>query len=75
MNDPTTAIEVVLRIGSIMRPLVLAELPSQSVTDNAGRVLLTPFDLNHGEFIGHAFDQVRLYAAPHPQVLVAIVRT
>jgi uncharacterized membrane protein len=75
VNDPTTAIEVVLRIGSIMRPLVLAELPAQSVTDKAGRVLLTPFDLNHSEFIGHAFDQVRLYAAPHPQVLVAIVRT
>lgn len=75
VNDPTTAIEVVLRIGSIMRPLVLAELPSQSVTDKAGRILLTPYDLDHGDFIAHAFDQLRLYAAPHPQVLVAIVRT
>lgn len=75
VNDPTTAIEVVLRLGSIMRPLVLAELPSQSVIDRAGRILLTPFDLSHNEFIAHAFDQLRLYAAPHPQVLVAIVRT
>jgi uncharacterized membrane protein len=75
VNDPTTAIEVTLRIGSIMRPLILAELPAQSVRDKAGRVLLTPFDLDHAEYIAHAFDQLRLYAAAHPQVLVAIART
>ena len=75
VNDPTTAIEVVLRIGSILRPLVLAGLPAQSHRDKAGRILLTPFDLDHGEYIGHAFDQIRLYAADHPQVLVAIART
>lgn len=75
VNDPTTAIEVVLRVGSIMRPLMLAELPAQAHRDQAGRILLTPYDLNHGEYIGHAFDQVRLYAADHPQVLAAIART
>jgi uncharacterized membrane protein len=75
VNDPTTAIEVTLRIGSIMRPLILAELPAQSVRDTAGRVLLTPADLDHAEYIGHAFDQLRLYAAAHPQVLMAIART
>ena len=75
VNDPTTAIEVVLRIGSIMRPLVLAQLPDQSVRDSAGRTLLTPFDLDHVEYLGHAFDQLRLYAAAHPQVLIAIGRT
>ena len=75
VNDPTTAIEVVLRIGSILRPLVLAGLPAQSHRDKAGRIFLTPFDLDHGEYIGHAFDQIRLYAADHPQVLVAIEGT
>jgi uncharacterized membrane protein len=67
VNDPTTAIEVTLRIGSIMRPLILAGLPAQSVRDEARRVLLTPFDLDHAEYIGHAFDQLRLYAAAHPR--------
>lgn len=75
INDPTTAIEVIVRIGSIMRPLVLVELPAQAVRDTHGRVLLTPFDLDHGEYISHAFDQLRHYAAAHPQVLVAIART
>jgi uncharacterized membrane protein len=75
VNDATTATEVILRIGSVMRPLVQADLPGQSLRDTHGRILLTPFDLDHGEYIGHAFDQLRLYAAPHPQVLVAIART
>ena len=75
VNDPTTAIEVILRIGSIMRPLILAELPAQSVRDQAGRVLLTPFDLDHAEYIGHAFDQLRIYAGAHPQVLMTMART
>ena len=75
VNDPTTAIEVVLRTGSILRPLVLAELPQQSVRDRAGRILLTPFDLDHTEYVAHAFDQIRLYGAAHPQVLAAVART
>lgn len=75
VNDPTTAIEVILRLGSILRPLMLADLPAQSVRDEAGRVLLTPFDLDHAEYIAHAFDQIRLYGAAHPQVLTAAART
>jgi uncharacterized membrane protein len=75
VNDPTTAIEVMLRLGSILRPLMQTDLAAQSHRDAAGRTLLTPYDLDHAEYIGHAFDQVRIYAAEHPQVLVAIART
>lgn len=75
VNDPTTAIEVVLRLGSILRPLMQTDLPAQAHRDAAKRVLLTPYDLDHAEYVGHAFDQVRIFAANHPQVLVAIART
>jgi uncharacterized membrane protein len=75
VNDPTTAIEVILRVGSIMRPLVRAELPPQSVRDAAGRVLLTPWDLDRGEYVRHAFDQLRRYAGEHPEVVRALMRT
>ena len=75
VNDPTTAIEVLVRIGSVMRPLLVADLPAQSVRDGSGRVLLTPWDLDHVEYVRHAFDQIRGYAAPHPQVQLALVRT
>jgi uncharacterized membrane protein len=51
----------------------LAE-PAQSVRDPAGRILLTPYDLDHTEYIAHAFDQFRLFAANHPHVVLALIR-
>jgi uncharacterized membrane protein len=75
VNDPTTAIEVVLRLSSILRPLLLRELPCQVLQDESGSVLLRPWDLDHSEYVRHAFGQLRVYAAPHPQVAVALVRS
>ncbi len=74
VNDPTTAIEAVLRISSIMRPLVQTDLPAQVVAAGDGRVLLTPWELDHAEYVSHAFGQLRVYAAPHAQVALALVR-
>jgi uncharacterized membrane protein len=75
VNDPTTAIEGMLRVGTIMRPLLLADLPEQCVRCSGGQILLTPWDLDHLEYVGHAFDQIHIYAAPHPQVVMALGRT
>jgi uncharacterized membrane protein len=75
INDATTATEVILRLGSIMRPLLLADLPAQSVRDQHDRTLLTPWDLDHLEYLRHAFDQLRVYTPPHPQVHLALVRS
>jgi uncharacterized membrane protein len=75
VNDPTTAIEVVLRLASILRPLLLTELPPQVLVLENGTTLLRPWDLDHAEYLRHTFDQLRLYSAPHPQVAVALVRT
>jgi uncharacterized membrane protein len=74
VNDPTTAIEVILRVTSIMRPLLRADLPAQSQRDGAGRTLLTPWDLDHAEYVRHAYGQIRLYAGAHPQVALTLVR-
>lgn len=74
VNDPTTAVEAVLRLSSVLRPLVRADLPDQCVRDHENRVLLTPWNLDHAEYVVHAFGQLRLYAAPHPQVAIALVR-
>jgi uncharacterized membrane protein len=75
VNDPTTAIEVILRVSSVMRPLIVADLPAQTQRDDRSRVLHTPWDLDHADYVRHAFGQVRAYAAAHPQVLLAIVRS
>jgi uncharacterized membrane protein len=75
VNDPTTAIEVVLRVSSVLRPLLRADLPARAQRDDAGRVLWTPYDLDHAGYVRHAFGQIRTYAATHPDVLLAIVRS
>jgi len=74
VNDPTTAIEVILRVSSIMRRLVRADLPPQAARDQAGRMLLTPWDLDHGEYIEHGYSQLRRYAGPHLEVMMALMR-
>jgi len=75
VNDPTTAIEVVLRVSSVVRPLLCADLPPHAARDQAGRVLLTPWDLDHGEYVRHAYAQLRRYAAPHLEVMMAVMRS
>ena len=42
---------------------------AQCVRCPGGKVLLTPWDLDHLEYVGHAFDQITVYAAPHTQVV------
>jgi len=74
VNDPTTAIESILRVSSIMRPLVQAELPAQAHRDDRDRTLLTPWDLDHAEYVRHAYGQIRLYSGSHPQVALTLVR-
>ncbi|BCB83106.1 DUF2254 domain-containing protein [Phytohabitans suffuscus] len=75
VNDPTTAVEAISRIGSLMRPLLLADLPARSVEDGAGRILLTPRDPDHATYVRHAFAQLHVYAAGHPQARETIADT
>ncbi|MCQ4121553.1 DUF2254 domain-containing protein [Rhodococcus sp. FXJ9.536] len=65
INDPTTSTEVVLRLGSILRSLLTADVPALSVAGPQHRVLLRPWVLSHKESIEHAFDQIRAQADPH----------
>ena len=75
VNDPTTATEVILRVSSVMRPLLLTDLPAQVQRDDEGRTLLAPWDLDHAEYVRHAFGQVRLYVVTHPNVALALIRS
>lgn len=59
INDPTTAIELVLRLGSILRTLLTVDAPPLSVAGHAGRRLIRPWELTHEDYIEHAFEQIR----------------
>lgn len=75
VNDPTTAVEVVLRVGGLMRRVLVVDAPATTVRGAEGRVLLRPWVLTHEEYVAHAFDQLRQTAGSQAQVLAALMRT
>ncbi len=74
VNDPTTAADVVLRLGSFMRKLMTADMPPQAVCGPDDRILLRPWDLSHEEYVAHAFDQIRQSAVGQPPVVATVLR-
>lgn len=74
INDPTTAVEVLLRLGSLLRVVLTAPLAPQALTDNDGRVLVQPWNLDHNEYTDHAFDQLRQKCLDQPEVAGAMLR-
>jgi uncharacterized membrane protein len=74
VNDPTTAVEVVLRLGSLPRRLLSTDLPAEVVVGDRGRCLIRPWQLRHEAYIEHAFDQLRQHAGAQTQVLAALLR-
>lgn len=74
INDPTTAVEATLRVGSLLRRLLVAPLPLVAVAGPEGRTLLRPWGLNANEYIAHGFDQLRQVAPAQPMVAAAILR-
>ncbi|NGP08043.1 DUF2254 domain-containing protein [Rhodococcus sp. 14C212] len=74
INDPTTATEVVLRIGSLLRTLLTADVPALSVSGADGRVLLRPWILSPPEYIEHAFDQIRQACPRQVHVATTVAR-
>ncbi|MGM0931104.1 MAG: DUF2254 domain-containing protein [Actinomycetota bacterium] len=74
INDPTTAVEVILRLGSLLRTVLTAPLAPEALKDEAGRVLVQPWNLDHDEYIDHAFDQLRQTSLDQPEVVAALLR-
>ncbi|MGE2730231.1 DUF2254 domain-containing protein [Mycolicibacterium vaccae] len=74
INDPTTATEVVLRLGSLLRDILVSDPAPLEVQGPEGRVLLRPWDLSHTEYIEHAFDQIRQSVGAQMHVATAVMR-
>ncbi len=75
LNDPTTAVEVVLQHGAILRRLLQSGLPPRVRKHDSGTRLLRPYDLSYGDYIDHAFEEIRRGAYEHPTVAAAMIRT
>ena len=74
INDPTTAVEVTLRLGSLLRHLLTAPLAPSALGDSQGRLLVRPWALDYDEYVAHAFDQLRQTAPSQPHVAAALLR-
>lgn len=74
VNDPTTAVEATLRLGSLLRTVLATPLPPPALQDGQDRVLVQPWNLSHEEYIAHGFDQLRQGCINHTEVAAAILR-
>ena len=74
VNDPTTAVEATLQVGSLLRRLLVADPPTEAVAGPDGRQLLRPWQLSADEYVAHGFDQLRHAAPAQPQVAAALLR-
>ncbi|TDB97876.1 DUF2254 domain-containing protein [Actinomadura sp. 7K534] len=74
VNDPTTAVEASLRVGGLLRKVLVADLPPERVHGAGGRVLLRPYSLRHDEYVQHGFDQLRQASVSQPHVVAALLR-
>lgn len=75
INDPTTAEEVLVHLGSILADLFQHDLPARVHSDDQGRVLAVPDRVDHAELVAAAFDQIRVAAGGQPAVLVKLLDT
>ena len=75
INDPTTAHEVVVHLGSILREILLRDLPPAVFRDGSGRTLVFPHELSYGDYVVRAFAQIRHAGARQPAVALFTLRT
>lgn len=74
INDPTTATEVVLRLGSLLRTLLVTDMPPVVVSGHDGRTMVRPWLLSPSEYVDHAFDQIRQACPRQVHVAIALAR-
>ncbi|MBW3619240.1 MAG: DUF2254 domain-containing protein [Actinobacteria bacterium] len=75
VNDPTTAYEVIVHLGSILSDVLRRDLPPRVRTDVEGRTLVLSGRHDHGAHVERAFGQLRIAGAGQPAVLIRLLRT
>lgn len=73
VNDPTTAVESIEHLGSLLRELFGRDLPPRIQEGEDGRRLFRPHDYDHADYVSLAFDQVRLASTSEPVVAAAML--
>ena len=74
INDPTTAVEILLRLGTLMRTVLTSPPAPLALRDAQDGVLVQPWNLHPDELVEHAFDQMRLSSLDQPEVVAMLLR-
>ena len=74
VNDPNTANEVIVRLGSVLVELAVRDLAPREVLHD-GCTLVRTSEPTHADYFELAFEPIHRYAREDPQVLAALVRT
>lgn len=72
INDPNTANDIIAHLGAVMLALWKRPFAPTSRVENDRK--LVRHDLNHGDYLHAAFDQIRRFAAADPEVASTMIR-
>lgn len=75
INDPTTACEVVVHLGAVLREVLRRQPVARVLRDDQGRCLVRPHEVDPDGYVERSFGQIRLCARDHPAVHVAMLET
>jgi uncharacterized membrane protein len=74
-SDSTTAREVILHLGGVLRELLLRDLPPCVVAGDDGRRLLRANEAGFADYVDLAFDRIRISGAHLPEIGVTLLST
>jgi uncharacterized membrane protein len=74
ISDPTTAYDVIVHLGVVVRELLWRDL-TPTVRVMEGRRLVSASHLSHGDYVNRAFDQIRLAGAAQSAIAATLLQT
>lgn len=73
INEPFTALTCIDWLGGSLRGVVRRDLPSPVRYDQNGRLRVVARSLRFEEVVGAAIDQIRIYGASNPDIMVSLL--
>ncbi len=74
INDPTTAIEVIYRLGGLIEEILVHDLPALITSDEEGRRVVRTAEVDHDRLVRYAFRQIRVAGIDQPAVIDKLVQ-
>lgn len=75
INEPFTALSCIDWLGASLRRVLCSDLPSVYRFDEDGQVRVVARPVSFEEMARTAFDQIRIYSANMPEILISLLNT